>query len=163
MTAPATIVEAIAANLMADVTVGNGAPVALGHAYTGRRKSYDWQSGPFAVVILGDHGIDETRYTEGGGGKRRIKYHSAIDLAWVNPDVDDASVDTVKPEEDFLTLIEAVKASLRKHTSLGGLVLKCAEDDITVEPVLFVPQNIPHRETSMRFDVLDQITAAATG
>ena len=163
MTAPKTIAQTIAANLRTDVTVANGAPIALAHAYSGRRKSYDWQSGPVAIVLLGEHGIDEKRYTLGGGGRKRIHYGTEIDLVWVNPDVEDAATDNIKPSDDFLSLIESVKASLRKHTSLGGLVLKCAEEDIKVERPVYVPQNVPHWESALLFEVLDEIVAAPIG
>jgi hypothetical protein len=160
MTAPAVLAQTLADNFMADVTVANGAPVALAHAYSGERKSYSWQEGPIAIVKLGQHGIDEKRFAV---AKKRITYHSAVDLAWVNPDVDDSATDHVKPSDDYLSLLEAMKGSLRIHTSLGGRVLKCAEDDITIEPVIFVPANVPHWETTLRFDVLDEISAAPTG
>lgn len=157
MTAPKTIAQTICTNLKADVTVAGGAPVALGHAYSGRRKNYDWRTGPITVLHLARRGIDEKQYTLGAGGRRRITYHASIDLVWANPDVDDAASDNVKPSDDFLTLIESVKASLRKHNSLGGQVTKCAYEEIRVDEPLYDAANIPHWETSLHFDVLDEI------
>ncbi len=163
MTAPATIAQTICANLLADVTVAAGAPVALAHAYSGRRKNYDWRRGPVTVLHLARRGIEEKQYTQGGGSRRRITYRSTIDLVWVNADVEDASTDNVKSSDDFLSLIETVKASLRKHTSLGGKVLKCAYEEIQVDEPQYDPATQPHWETSLHFDVIDEIVAAPQG
>src|SRR6266568_802914 len=162
MTAPVTIARAIATNLMTDVQIAQGAVANLGHAYDGRRKLYDYQHGPFAVVLLADRGIKEVRYTMGSGGRRRITYDARILLAWVQSEKLDTSTDNVAEDENFLTLIENVKASLRKHVSLGGLVLKAAENEIDVRST-YIKQNVPHHEAEIDFAVLDEIVSTPQG
>lgn len=161
---PQLIARAIADNLLVDVKVAQGAVTDLQHAYTGDRKKYDWQGGAVAIVELRANGEHETRYTLGGGGaRRRIEYRPRITLIWPERETLDSSTDHVVEAENFETLIENVKASLRKHTSLGGTVLKCAEQKIEVSPVRYELQNIPHRVAEIHFEVLDEIVAAPTG
>ncbi len=161
MSTPQAIADAISANLLADVTVANGAPVALAHAYTGKRKKYNWTKGPIAVVQMFRGAAHEVRFRV--GTKKRIAYRPQILLLWVQPEKTDTTTDVVAEADDFASLIESVKVSLRKHVSLGGLVLKCAEDEIEVRT--------EHEEhpigaldiAEIDFTVLDEINAVPTG
>lgn len=161
---PRDVAEAIAANLLTDVTVPNGSPVALGHAYAAYRKRYA-QPWPVAALDVLAGGSREYRHTIGANrqvaGLKRIELRPRILLLWPLAE-DTADGDGAEDGMRWLTLTEAVKQSLRMHTSLGGLVIKCAEDDVTVRQ-MWEPDQVPLWRAEIDFTVLYQIASEPTG
>ncbi|MDP9265940.1 MAG: hypothetical protein M3O91_07485 [Chloroflexota bacterium] len=157
MSTPKAIAQAITANLRTGITP------AFGHVYSGMRVRPQ-QPWPVAMLNLIEQPAVETRYTMKGigeiPGKKRILYRPRLTVLW--PQQENLSSDDGADTLAVLDLIESVKASLRIHTSLGGLVLKCAEDEIAVRAT-WEPQNVPLWTLEFDFTVLDEINAVPQG
>lgn len=158
---PKQIVDAIAANLRTDVTLAQGAPAAFQHVYTGWRKSLHHEMQPVAVLELGFGPQDDVRYTE--ATRRDVTYHARITVLWHQKEAVDTTTDNVAEADNFQLLVWYVKKSLRLHTSLGGLVRKCAEDRVQVR-THWEPTTIGGLHTAeIDFTVSDRDNAVPTG